>query len=46
MAHDLGLTVVAAGVERIEQTEVLSGMGCKFAQGFFTSNLKKAEAFV
>ena len=45
MAHDLGITVVAEGVEKIEQAEILGSMGCKIAQGYFYSEPKNAEAF-
>jgi diguanylate cyclase len=34
MAHDLGLTVVAEGVETTEQLEVLRDLECDIAQGY------------
>ena len=34
MAHDLGLTVVAEGVETVAQLDVLRGFGCDLAQGY------------
>jgi diguanylate cyclase (GGDEF)-like protein len=34
MAHALGATVTAEGVERPEQLAILRGLGCDFAQGF------------
>lgn len=37
LAHDLGLNVVAEGVETTEQAEVLVGLGCTRAQGFLYS---------
>ena len=37
MAHSLGMTVVAEGVERFAQVDLLSRMGCDQAQGFFFS---------
>jgi diguanylate cyclase (GGDEF)-like protein/PAS domain S-box-containing protein len=45
MAHELGITVVAEGVEKIEQAEILGSMGCNIAQGYFYSEPKDAEAF-
>jgi len=35
LAHGLGLRVVAAGVERQEQSDQLNAMGCELAQGNF-----------
>jgi diguanylate cyclase len=37
LAHTLGLSVVAEGVEEIEQLEVLRSLGCRTAQGFYWS---------
>lgn len=37
MAHGLDLHVVAEGVETAEQAELLSSIGCDFAQGYFYS---------
>ncbi|MCW2713360.1 MAG: domain S-box protein [Frankiales bacterium] len=33
LAHRMGLTVVAEGVEPLEQADVLSGLGCELLQG-------------
>ena len=46
MAHSLGLTVVAEGVEDAEQLTLLKSKQCEYVQGFFFSkpiNLKDAE---
>ena len=43
MSHELGLTVVAEGVENEVQLILLSGMGCDLAQGFYFSKPLVAE---
>ena len=35
LAHGLGVTVVAKGVETIEQNQTLSQLGADFCQGFY-----------
>lgn len=35
LAHNLGLHVVAEGVENDNQQQVLSSLGCEFGQGFY-----------
>ena len=37
LAHNLGIDVVAEGVETSEQFAVLHGLGCEYAQGFYLS---------
>lgn len=45
LAHDLGLAVVAEGVETDEQLRVLRKMGCDTAQGYYYARPQPAEAF-
>jgi EAL domain-containing protein (putative c-di-GMP-specific phosphodiesterase class I) len=37
LGHNLGLKVVAEGVENVESYNKLSSLGCDYAQGFFLS---------
>ena len=37
LAHDLGLSVVAEGIEDQQTLEFLAGLGCDVAQGYFIS---------
>ncbi|MDT3334682.1 EAL domain-containing protein [Shewanella sp. SP1S1-7] len=43
MSHELGLTVVAEGVENEAQLVLLSSMGCDLVQGFYFSKPLAAE---
>jgi diguanylate cyclase (GGDEF)-like protein len=45
MAHTLGFTVVAEGVESQPQADFLRGLGCQQAQGFLFARPMPAEAF-
>ena len=43
LAHDLGLQVIAEGVERDEQVAALRDLRCEYIQGFFFSRPMAAE---
>jgi diguanylate cyclase (GGDEF)-like protein/PAS domain S-box-containing protein len=43
LAHNLGLEVVAEGVETNEQVELLKELRCKYAQGFYFSRPVNAD---
>ncbi len=45
MAHDLGLIVVAEGVETQQQAEAINEAGCDLAQGFLYAQPMAAAAF-
>jgi EAL domain-containing protein (putative c-di-GMP-specific phosphodiesterase class I) len=45
MARSLEIEVVAEGVERVEQLDLLKSFGCGLAQGFLFSEAVPAEAF-
>jgi diguanylate cyclase (GGDEF)-like protein/PAS domain S-box-containing protein len=44
LGHDLGLDVVAEGVEASDEAERLRELGCDFAQGYFYSRPVSADA--
>lgn len=46
MAHELGKTAIAEGVEKKHQLEFLKKNGCDFVQGFFYSKALQQDAFV
>jgi len=45
MAHSLNIEVIAEGVERVEQLDLLKSFGCDLAQGFFFSKAVPAAEF-
>lgn len=45
MSHDLGMRVVAEGVETVEQLKQLQEMGCDEVQGFYFSRPVVADEF-
>jgi diguanylate cyclase (GGDEF)-like protein len=45
MAHTLNIEVVAEGVERVEQRDLLRAFGCRLAQGFYFSRPVPAAEF-
>jgi EAL domain-containing protein (putative c-di-GMP-specific phosphodiesterase class I) len=45
MAHTLGFTVIAEGVERDSQAAFLRALGCEQAQGFLFARPMSAEEF-
>ncbi|WP_434930391.1 sensor domain-containing protein [Shewanella sp. HL-SH5] len=46
MAHSLGLTVVAEGVETLEQLTLLDKLGCDLVQGYYFSKPIPAKLFL
>jgi EAL domain-containing protein (putative c-di-GMP-specific phosphodiesterase class I) len=44
MAHELGLGVIAEGVESEETLNLLAGLGCDYAQGYFIGAPQQAGA--
>ena len=46
IAHRLGLSVVAEGVETAEQLEALNNVGCDLVQGFFIGEPKPTRHYI
>ena len=46
LAHELGLQVVAEGIEDQETLEVLRQLGCDYAQGYFISPPVEPDEFI
>jgi EAL domain-containing protein (putative c-di-GMP-specific phosphodiesterase class I) len=44
LAHNLGLRVIAEGIERVGQLEALAALGCEYGQGFHIGRPLDAEA--
>ena len=44
LAHELGLTVTAEGIETVEQCEQVRSMGCGYGQGYWFGRPVSAEA--
>jgi EAL domain-containing protein (putative c-di-GMP-specific phosphodiesterase class I) len=45
LAHNLGMEVIAEGVEKLEQVEFLIQNGCRSVQGFYFSKAIDANSF-
>jgi diguanylate cyclase (GGDEF)-like protein len=45
LSHQLGMTVVAEGVETSEQRDQLISLGCDYCQGFYFARPMSADAF-
>ena len=45
MAHKLDIKVIAEGIEREEQLDILKNMGCDYGQGYIYSKALQAEDF-
>jgi len=45
MAHELGMKVIAEGIETIEQRDILMEIGCDYGQGFLFSRPVPAKEF-
>ena len=44
LAHNLGMDVIAEGIETMEQFEQLQALGCEYGQGYFFSHPLDSEA--
>jgi diguanylate cyclase (GGDEF)-like protein len=45
LGHNMGLTVIAEGVENVEALDILKRLGCDMAQGYYMSPPLPAEKF-
>jgi EAL domain-containing protein (putative c-di-GMP-specific phosphodiesterase class I) len=46
LAHNLGLTATAEGIETLEQLAIVRELGCDVGQGFLISPPLEAEALI
>lgn len=46
LGHNLGLKVVAEGIENLAVWDLLKGMGCDFGQGYYMSKPMPADDFI
>jgi EAL domain-containing protein (putative c-di-GMP-specific phosphodiesterase class I) len=46
LAHELGMTTVAEGIENAETVALLREYGCRYAQGYFYSEPLSAAAML
>jgi diguanylate cyclase (GGDEF)-like protein len=44
LAHDLGISVIAEGIETLEQLNQLKALGCEYGQGYFFSKPLERES--
>jgi EAL domain-containing protein (putative c-di-GMP-specific phosphodiesterase class I) len=44
IAHELGIEVIAEGIEKIEQLAFLRSLGCHYGQGYWFSPPRYSEA--
>ena len=45
LGHDLGMTIVAEGIENQEDWDLIAGKGCHQAQGYFLTKPLPADEF-
>ena len=43
LARNLGITVVAEGIERVAEWQIMAGLGCDVAQGFLIGRAMPAD---